>query len=558
MIEKRYVCGYDFGTLSCRLLVTELESGNEAFTAEMDYPDGVISEMLPGSSARLGEAWFLQNPGDYSEVMRELTSRALKKIDSRQIVAIGTDFTNCTVVALGDGGKPLCLNPAYRLNPNAWVKLWKHHAAQKYAERIEAYLKESGCKWFGEYGNNVSSEWMFPKILQVYEESRDIYDHTDVFIEGADYIVYFLTGKLIRNSATLGVNSFYNSERGFPDSVFFNSISEGWGNCIYSKLRGEIMPVGSRAGTLTPEAAAFLGLNPATVVAVGHGDSEVAAAGFGITHTGSMLMVMGTSTCYQMLYNQKITFNGVAAIVEDGMIPGLVAYESGQPAVGDSFEWYEKTLMPGEYTENAKKLGMSNLAYMDSLADKIMPGESGIVSLDWLNGNRSVLMNYSLRAFIGGLTLSSKPEHIYRSLLEATAFGARKIFDGYDKAGVKIENVLASGGLARKSPVTMQIYANVLNRDLIVPSVDNISALGACVCGAVAFEAGRGTRSLFEKVCKRMVHYESRVYHPDHKATAIYDELYAVFCELHTFAGETSDICSNLVKIQQTSNRVFE
>lgn len=558
MAEKRYVCGYDFGTLSCRLLVTELETGNEVFKAEMEYPDGVISDRLPSDSARLGEAWYLQNPHDYTEVMRELTSRALKRIDSRQIVAIGTDFTNCTVIALGDDGKPLCLNPAYRLNPHAWVKLWKHHAAQKYAEKIEAYLKESGCKWFGEYGKNVSSEWMFPKILQVYEESRDIYDHTDVFIEGADYIVYFLTGKLIRNSATLGVNSFYDSERGFPDRVFFNSISEGWGNCIYPKLRGVILPVGSRAGTLCTEAATFLGLSPETVVAVGHGDSEVAAAGFGITNPGSMLMVMGTSTCYQMLYNQKITFDGVAAIVKDGMIPGLIAYESGQPAVGDSFEWYEKTLMPAEYIKRAKRLGISNLAYMDMLADKIMPGESGIVSLDWLNGNRSVLMNYSLRAFIGGLTLSSKPEHIYRSLLEATAFGARKIFESYDKAGIKIEKVLASGGLARKSPVTMQIYANVLNRDVTVPSVDNISALGACICGAVAFETQRGTRALFEKVCKRMVHYESRVYHPDHKAIAIYDELYAVFCELHAFAGENTDICLKLVKIQQISNKVFE
>lgn len=552
MIEKRYVCGYDFGTLSCRIIVSDLRTGENVFEESADYPHAVITDTLPDSGVRLGLGWALQDPDDYLEVMTQLTRKALEQVPAQQIAAIGTDFTNCTVVALGADGKPLCCCDRFRDRPHAWVKLWKHHAAQPYAERIESVLRERGVEWFGMYGRNVSSEWLFPKLLQVFEEDPGVYDAAETFLEASDYIPYWLTGNLVRNSATLGVNAFYDAARGYPKRGLLDAFCPGFSG-VLDKLGGEIKTVGSSAGTLCPEAAARLGLDADVVVAVGHGDSEIAAAGLGVTGSGSMLMVMGTSTCYQMMHEKGTAFDGVCAIVRDGMLPGLFAYESGQPAVGDTFSWFADNLLPGAYKEAAARKGMSVLGYMDALCGALRPGEAGLVSLDWLNGNRSVLMDYGLRGLIAGLTLATKPEHVYRSLIEATAFSARRIFDGYDAAGVHIERVYASGGLARKSPVTMQIYADILGRTVTATTISNASALGACVCAAVALAYGVGTQDAFREVCGRMIRYDTTAYEPNPKAVAVYDKLYDVFLELHDFAGKTSKLCGKLNEIQRAA-----
>ncbi|MEG0912578.1 MAG: ribulokinase [Oscillospiraceae bacterium] len=558
MTQNKYVCGFDFGTLSCRLIVCDLSDGKAVFENSVEYSDGVITEKLPDSDVRLGSNWALQNPDDYINAMTELMRQASEKIDLKNITAIGTDFTNCSVVAIDNNGNPLCSNKKYRNNPHSWVKLWKHHAAQVYAERIEKQLRDSHTEWFDEYGDNVSSEWFFPKVLQVYEEARDIFDAAYAFIECADYITLFLTGKIVRNSATLGVNSFYDRGRGFPSKEFLNSLSEGFADGIYPKLCGDIKPVGSRAGTLCDAAAKRLGLNSDVAVAVGHGDSEVAAAGLGITEPGSMLMVMGTSSCYQMIHTEKVPCRGVCAIVQDGMIPGLVAYESGQPAVGDAFAWYANNAMPASYVDAADKCGLSRLAYMDKKAAELNAGESGLVSLDWFNGNRSVLMDYNLTACFAGLTLASKPEGIYRSMIEATAFGARRIFESYAEAKVAIKRVYALGGLSHKSPLTMQIYADILGMPIEVTSIPNACSFGACICGAVARENEIGTREAFAEVCGRMVHFDTEIYYPDSGAVRIYNKLYSVFCELHDFAGRHSNICTDLTRIQQASKTAFE
>ena len=555
MANRPYVCGYDFGTLSCRITVSDRSTGETVYEAGVDYPHGVISQQLPGSDVALGLDWALQDPEDYLEVMTQLTRMALEKVAPEEIAAIGTDFTNCTVVALGADGRPLCMQENFRSTPNAYVKLWKHHAAQPYAKRIEEILTAENVDWFPLYGRNVSSEWLFPKVLQVYEEAPEVYAAAGTFLEAADYIPYWLTGNLVRNSATLGVNAFYEEGRGFPQKELLEKFSPGFSG-VLDKLTGPVKPVGSRAGTLTPQAAERLGLLPDTVVAVGHGDSEIAAAGLGVTESGSMLMVMGTSTCYQMMHRNKIAFDGVCAIVRDGMIPGLVAYESGQPAVGDTFAWFADNMLPQQYQEAAADEGISVLAYMDRLCGQLKAGESGLVALDWFNGNRSVLMNYGLRGVIAGLSLASRPEEIYRSLIEATAFGARRIFDSYTQAGVGIEKVYAAGGLARKSPVTMQIYADILNRSITATSISNSSSLGAAVCAAVALEEEIGTYEAFRRVCGRMIHYDAAVYRPDPKAAATYEKLYQVYLELHDFVGKQASMCEALNAIQTAAKAV--
>ena len=555
MANRPYVCGYDFGTLSCRITVSDRSTGETVYEAGVDYPHGVISQQLPESDVVLGLDWALQDPEDYLEVMTQLTRMALEKVAPEEIAAIGTDFTNCTVVALGADGRPLCMQENFRQTPHAWPKLWKHHAAQPYAKRIEEILTAENVDWFPLYGRNVSSEWLLPKVLQVYEEAPEVYAAAGTFLEAADYIPYWLTGNLVRNSATLGVNAFYEEGRGFPQKELLEKFSPGFSG-VLDKLTGPVKPVGSRAGTLTPQAAERLGLLPDTVVAVGHGDSEIAAAGLGVTESGSMLMVMGTSTCYQMMHRNKIAFDGVCAIVRDGMIPGLVAYESGQPAVGDTFAWFADNMLPQQYQKAAADEGMSVLAYMDRLCGQLKAGESGLVALDWFNGNRSVLMNYRLRGVIAGLSLTSRPEEIYRSLIEATAFGARRIFDSYTQAGVGIEKVYAAGGLARKSPVTMQIYADILNRSITATSISNSSSLGAAVCAAVALEEEIGTYEAFRRVCGRMIHYDAAVYRPDPKAAATYEKLYQVYLELHDFVGKQASMCEALNAIQTAAKAV--
>lgn len=555
MANRPYVCGYDFGTLSCRITVSDRSTGETVYEAGVDYPHGVISQQLPESDVVLGLDWALQDPEDYLEVMTQLTRMALEKVAPEEIAAIGTDFTNCTVVALGADGRPLCMQENFRQTPHAWPKLWKHHAAQPYAKRIEEILTAENVDWFPLYGRNVSSEWLFPKALQVYEEAPEVYAAAGAFLEAADYIPYWLTGNLVRNSATLGVNAFYEEGRGFPQKELLEKFSPGFSG-VLDKLTGPVKPVGSRAGTLTPQAAERLGLLPDTVVAVGHGDSEIAAAGLGVTESGSMLMVMGTSTCYQMMHRNKIAFDGVCAIVRDGMIPGLVAYESGQPAVGDTFAWFADNMLPQQYQKAAADEGISVLAYMDRLCGQLKVGESGLVALDWFNGNRSVLMNYGLRGVIAGLSLASRPKEIYRSLIEATAFGARRIFDSYTQAGVGIEKVYAAGGLARKSPVTMQIYADILNRPITATSISNSSSLGAAVCAAVALEEETGTYEAFRRVCGRMIHYDAAVYRPDPKAAATYEKLYQVYLELHDFVGKQASMCEALNAIQTAAKAV--
>ena len=297
------------------------------------------------------------------------------------------------------------------------------------------------------------------------------------------------------------------------------------------------MPVGTRIGTLGKDIAARLGLPETVVIAAGHGDSEITAAGLGITEPGTMLMVMGTSTCFQMLHNREIPFRGVCSVVDGGMLPGLFAYESGQPAVGDLFEWFADNLLPARCLREAEALGLSPLQHLSRLCGDARPGASGLIALDWFNGNRSVLMNSDLRGCILGFSLQTKPEDVYRSLVEATAFGARRIIQSYSDAGIPIGRVVAVGGLAQKSAEIMQIYADILGRAIFVPSLGNASLMGGCVCAAVALEASVASIQAFSQVCARMVRYGGRTFEPTLKHADVYNRMYALYCELHDHFG---------------------
>lgn len=555
---EKYAFGYDFGTDSCRLVCVNIESGEIVSEEELRYPHGVITGYLPDTTIRLGTDTCLQDPADYVDVLVSLSQITLERtgIAPEKILCIGTDFTNCTVVPMQSNGRAMCENPIYRDNPHAWVKLWKHHAAEYCAEEIEKYALE---RWprIVDYGNTVSSEWLFPKVLQILREDEEIYKLTDTYIEACDWIVFQMTGKLVRNSACLGVNAFYNEEEGgFPDRTFFRDIDSRMEYIIEEKIKGEIKPVGSAAGTLLPEMAQKMGLSEKTIVAVGHGDSEVAACGAGVVEDGSMLIVMGTSTCQQMMHKRKKAFKGLCAVVKDGMIPGMYAYESGQSAVGDIFKWFSQNAVSKELLEEANRRNLDMLKLLDEKAEKLNVGENGIVCLDWLNGNRSILMNYSLTGLSMGMTLETKPWEIYRGYVEATAFGCRMIIDSYRDAGISVRKIIATGGLTQKSKFVAQVYADILGVDVHVPQMRNMSAVGSAVCAAVALGKEQGGYENFASATSAMIHTDEIVYCADLKRHEIYNELYTIYCELYSYFGGKTDLMMRLKKIRNFSRNM--
>lgn len=550
-MRRSVVFGYDFGTLSCRLLALDTQTGAVVGQAVYTYTHGIITQQIPDSEVSLASDWCLQHPDDYLDAVCSLSQTVLEQnhIRAEEVVAIGTDFTNCTMMPITHDGRVLCQFQQYREEPHAWVKLWKHHAAQSYAKEIEVYARKN-APWLYEYGNCVSSEWMFPKILQILREAPHIYEAADYFIEAADWIVLQLSGRIARNSATLGLNCFYSPSRGFPNAEFFAGIDPRMRTVVEDKMGGDIVQVGTAVGNLTSEMARRMGLTTDTIVCAGHGDSEIAACGMGSILPNQMIMVLGTSACYQIMHVEKRCFDGICAVVQDGMVPGYYSYESGQPAVGDIFGWFADHLADSKLQEEACLQSMTVLELLGEKATRIKPGESGLIGLDWFNGNRSTLMDYDLSGMLLGLTLHTKSEEIYRALIEATAFGAKMIFDQYEQNGIRIEKWIGAGGLAFKSPLLMQIYADVLGHEIHVPCVENVSASGACVCAAVAAGASRGGHDSFADAVAAMIPKESIQYKPDRKNHAVYQRLYMVYKELYELMGRSTDVMKQIKQIK--------
>lgn len=536
------------------MICVDDSDGSVVYQKILEYPAGVIEETLPSTGEALPDNWALQDPDDYISVQRDLIAALLAdtQIQPEQIRAIGFDFTNCTMMPVDGAGNVLCQKPEYRNNPHAWVKLWKHHAAEKYARQILEVASRREESWLKRYGNTVSAEWLFPKILQIFAEDRAIYDATDTFIEAVDWLAWRMTGKCVRSSATLGVNAFWNEVDGFPSDAFFAEIDPAFGATVSKKLGGEILSVGTPVGHLTPEFARLLGLTENTVVSTGHGDSEVAAVGLGITRPNCMVLVMGTSQCHQYMSPLFAPFPGLCSVVKDGMVPGYYAYEAGQCAVGDIYDWFIRNCVPASYFEEASARGISIYDLMNTRAAAIPAGESGLVALDWLNGNRSILMNYDLTGLILGLTLRTTPEEIYKALVESTAFGTRRILEAFKENGMAIDEVVATGGLALKAPFVVQTFADILGMPVQVFASGDAGPLGSAVCAHVALETVRTGKADFTSAVERLVHQKVISYKPNEASIETYDKLYGVYRELHGAMGEASHSAMKTLRAIQT------
>ncbi len=535
----KYSLGLDFGTLDSRAVLVDVETGEELNTTVYAYPDGVIDEILPDGETGLGSDWALQNPADYIAALEHTVPELLKKskIAPEDIIGIGVDFTSCTILPIDKAGIPLCLKEEWKSSPHAWVKLWKHHAAESYANRLREIALERDEKFINRYGGKISSEWMFPKIWQVLEEALEIYETTDRFIEAGDWLVLQLTGQEKRSSCNAGYKAIWDKKEGYPSTDFFAALNPKLKNIVKEKLSPDIYPIGSKAGGLISKMARLTGLKEGTPVAVGTIDAHSAVPACTVTQPGKIVLIMGTSTCHMLLSKEQKLIPGIPGVVEDGILPGYFGYEAGQAAVGDIFDWFISNCIPASYEREAEKLGINIYRFLEEKASKLKPGESGIVALDWWNGNRSILNNADLSGLIVGLTLNTKPEEIYRALIEATAFGTRIIVDTFQKNGLPIEGLYACGGMPHKDKMLMQIYADVTGREIKIASSPQASALGAAMFGAIAAGSEAGGYDSIEDAVEHMASLKKKTFIPIRENEQTYNRLFTEYKKLHDYFG---------------------
>jgi len=524
--EAPCALGLDFGTASVRALVVETRTGRERGCAVADYRHGVIETALPGSGERLPADWALQHPADWVEAIEKAVPEALAAagVAPEAVVGIGVDFTSCTVLPVDAAGTPLCLLPQWAARPHAWVKLWKHHAAQPQADRINAVAEARREPFLADYGGKTSSEWLVAKALQILDEDPEIYEAAASVVEGGDWIVGQLSGARVRNACGAGYKGFWSRERGFPSPEFFAALDPRFRN-MGEKLGGEIVPPGRAVGGLTPAMAQRLGLRPGTAVGAAIIDAHSAVPAATVVEAGRMVMVIGTSTCHMLLDERHAVVEGVGGVVRDGIIEGFSGYEAGQPAVGDLFGWF------------AKLAGGGDFLALEREAAACPPGARGLLALDWWNGNRSVLVDANLSGLLVGLTLSTTAAEIYRALIEATGFSTRRILDAFEAERIPVRELIAVGGLAERSPLLVQIYADITRRPIALAATANASALGAAMLGAVAAGVSRGGHASFVDAARAMAHLKEKRVVPDPSAAAAYDALYRDWLELHDHFG---------------------
>lgn len=555
---SKYTIGIDFGTLSARAVVIDVANGQEKGSCVMDYPHGVMSEtILSGENTiRLPKNWALQDGKDYLDVLFTIVPGAVNQaitkygINIDDIIAIGTDFTTCTLIPADSEGRPLSTKDEYKSNPHAYVKLWKHHGAQEQADRINKLAHDRKEPWIENYGGKISSEWLFPKLLDIYENAPEIYEAADVFVEGTDWVPWILTGRLTRNTSALGYKAIWNDVDGFPSRDFLNGLADGFANVINDKLKGDVIPVASCAGQLKPEMAARLGLKPGIVVCAGNPDAHVCAPATKVTGPGKVFAIIGTSAVYMAMSEELLPIKGICGIVKDGVLPGYYGYEAGQSCCGDHFSWFTKNCIPESYMAQAREKGISIHALLREKASALRAGESGLLALDWWNGNRNILGDSELTGAIFGLNLNTKPEEIYRCLIEAVVFGARKIIDTYRNNGIQVDSLYAAGGIAHKDPMMMQIYADVLNCPVYLSGSLQAGALGSSILASVAAGRQKGGWDNIEDAVENMGMLQDVVYIPQPREVEIYDKLYREYEKLHDYFGRgENNVLKNLRKI---------
>lgn len=543
-----YVIGIDFGTLSARAVLVSLDSGKTLSEASYTYPHGVITDALP-SGKRLSYGTALQDVRDYIEALshtvREVIS--LAKIQREAVVGIGIDFTSSTVVPLDENFTPLSMIEELRDEPHAYVKLWKHSTAREYADVLTQLLKEYDPKRLDRYGGRVSAEWAFPKIVETMKESPEVYARAAHFVEAADYICYLLTGELATGAVLEGFKWLYTEDGSYPARELLARLDPALPEAIGTKINKRVFGPGKLIGRVGERGSELTGLPVGCAVSSPMIDAHAPLPALNVTRPGEMMLVIGTSSCQIVNFSEARGVQGVSGYVCNGSIDGLTVYEAGQTAVGDLFDWFLKNMTPKEYYNEAQSRGVDIHTYLASLAVRQSVGEHGLVALDWWGGNRSVLYDYNLSGLILGMTLHTRPEDIYRALIEATAFGLRTIIDRFTDSGLTVSTLTATGGIAEKNPFLMQVYSDVLCREIKLAGATQGAALGSAIyaaCAAGCYSSITAASEALAPSCKK-------VYVPSPEASERYDFLYEKYKELYETFGKSTELMHALTQFKK-------
>jgi L-ribulokinase len=555
-MSARYTIGLDYGTNSVRALIVNVANGDEVATAVWNYAHGTQGVVL-GNDPNLAR----QHPADYikgAEVVIKQALSTAKKADKRfraaDVIGIGVDTTGSTPLPVDANGQPLVFQRKFASDPAAMAWLWKDHTGVEEAAEITALAKKMRPQYLAKCGGTYSSEWFWSKVLKCRRVAPKVFDAAHSWVELADYVPAALTGtelprRFIAGVCAAGHKAMWNAKwGGFPDEAFLSQLDSK-----LAKLRRRLTPrvhsIDRAVGGLTAEWAKKTGLNAGIPVAVGAFDAHLGAVGSGVA-PGTLVKIIGTSTCDIAISpnRQRLAdVPGVCGIVDGSVLPGHFGIEAGQSAVGDIFNWFVNYVQPlgkGGSHEN-----------LTAAAARVRPGESGLLALDWNNGNRTVLVDQRLTGALLGQTLYTTPAEIYRALIEATAFGALTIIKRFEEYGVRISSVVNCGGIAEKNPVLMQIYADVTGRPMKVSRSAQTCALGSAIAAAVV----AGAHKDYPTAQRKMTGLKSRSYKPNPKAHAIYKKLYSLYRQLHDAFGTkgwNGNLFGVMKKLIEIRNRV--
>ncbi|KAK8839056.1 hypothetical protein M9Y10_032522 [Tritrichomonas musculus] len=546
---SKYTIGLDYGTLSARGVLVRCCDGKIMSSASKTYPHGVIQDHLLDPQVTLPPDWCLQDPQDYIEAIEFIIPELVKqsKVEKTDIIGIGIDFTSCTILPIDSQATPLCVKPEFRGEKNAYVKLWKHHGAQKQANKINEILTKFKLSETPRFGGKISSELMVPKVLEMLEEAPHVYESAAEILEAGDWLTRILTNSNKRSCSMAGYKAWWNENDGYPDKSFFAQVDERLENFVDSKLPGQVCLIGQKIGELSVEWSERLGLKPGIAVAPTVIDSHAGFPGSGASCSDQMLLVLGTSSVAIALGDRAYSEKGVCGGVKDAIVPGFYALESGLASVGDLFEWFVDNFVPMRYYKEAEEKKMSIHELLSEKADKLMPGQSGLLALDWWNGNKTPFVDGNLSGELIGMTLSTKPEDVYRCLIEATAFGTRMIKEVYEGTGIHIKEVIASGGIASKNPLLMQIYSDVLNVEIKIADCDQAAALGSAIYAALSAGKDKGGFDHYDEAVKSMSKVKNCGFSPNPNSVQTYNQIYQIYKKLSMTAGQNErDILNDL------------
>jgi L-ribulokinase len=563
MSAIKYTIGLDYGTNSVRTLIVNVANGREVASAVWNYENGTQGVIL-SRDPNLAR----QHPADYvkgAEVTIKkalaLAKRAVRGFAPDQVIGIGVDTTGSTPLPVDRKGRPLAFDRRFAKNPAAMAWLWKDHTGVAEAGEITALARKIRPQYLAKCGGTYSSEWFFSKILHCLRTSPEVFDAAWLWVECADWVPAMLTGTEAPDKLTIGIcaaghkGMFNDAWGGYPDAEFLAQLDPKLGE-LRSRLRPVAHSIDRAVGGLTAEWAKRTGLPAGLPVAVGAFDAHLGGVGSGIA-PGTLVKIIGTSTCDMMVapLGEKLAdIPGLCGIVPGSILPGYYGLEAGQSAVGDIFNWFVNYIQP-----LGKKAGSHEA--LSAAAAKMAPGESGLLALDWNNGNRTVLVDQRLTGLLLGQTLYTTPAEIYRALIEATAFGALTIINRFEEYSVKVEQIVNCGGIAEKNPLVMQIYADVTGRPIKISRSGQTCALGAAIAGAVVAGKAAGGYASYADAQKAMTGLKSRVFQPNPAAHAVYKELYSLYRKLHdTFgtqqaAGDLYDVMKQLIEIRNRARR---